>query len=113
MKISSNVVNDVDNYVTETIQATNEYGTSSLDDNIIKLGYDSVIVPNLENVSKNIYILNTIANIDLREIAGGKKYELIFNPYYFENNIELIDTTLTLITNMRGIYDILISIDNK
>ena len=113
LKISSNVVNDFDNYFTETIQATNEYGTSSLDYNFIKLGYDGVIVPNLENVSKDIYILNTIANIDLREIAGGKKYELIFNPYYFENNIELIDTTLTLTTNMRGIYDILVSIDNK
>ena len=113
LKISSNVVNDFDNYFTETIQATNEYGTSSLDYNFIKLGYDGVIVPNLENVSKDIYILNTIANIDLREIAIGKKYELIFNPYYFENNIELIDTTLTLTTNMRGIYDLLISIDNK
>ena len=113
LKISSNVVNDFDNYFTETIQATNEYGTSSLDYNFIKLGYDGVIVPNLENVSKDIYILNTIANIDLREIAIGKKYELIFNPYYFQNNIELIDTTLTLTTNERGIYDILVSIDNK
>jgi len=113
LKISSNVVKDFDNYFTETIQATNEYGTSSLDYNFIKLGYDGVVVPNLENVSKNIYISNTIANIDLREIANGESYKLIFNPYEFQNNTILIGDTLTLTTNERGIYDILISIDNK
>ena len=113
LKISSNVVKDFDNYFTETIQATNEYGTSSLDYNFIKLGYDGVVVPNLENVSKNIYISNTIANIDLREIANGESYKLIFNPYEFQNNTILIGDTLTLTTNGRGIYDILISIDNK
>ena len=113
LKISSNVVKDFDNYFTETISATNEYGTSSLDYNFIKLGYDGVIVPNLENVSKDIYITNTIANIDLREIANGDNYKLIFNPYEFQNNTILIGNTLTLTTNERGIYDILVSIDNK
>tara|TARA_B100001758_G_scaffold232982_1_gene230780 strand:+ start:7262 stop:14245 length:6984 start_codon:yes stop_codon:yes gene_type:complete len=113
LKISSNVVKDFDNYFTETISATNEYGTSSLDYNFIKLGYDGVVVPNLENVSKDIYILNTIANIDLREIANGDSYKLIFNPYEFQNNTILIGNTLTLTTNGRGIYDILVSIDNK
>jgi len=113
LKISSNVIKDFDNYFTETIQATNEYGTSSLDYNFIKLGYDGVVVPNLENVSKDIYISNTIANIDLREIANGDNYKLIFNPYEFQNNTILIENTLTLTTNGRGIYDILVSIDNK
>jgi len=113
LKISSNVVKDFDNYFTETINATNEYGTSSLDYNFIKLGYDGVVVPNLENVSKDIYISNTVANIDLREIANGDDYKLIFNPYEFQNNTILIGDILTLTTNGRGIYDILVSIDNK
>ena len=115
LKISSNVVLDFDNYFTETISATNEYGTTPLNYNFIKLGYNELVVPNLYTVSMNIYITNTmdIVNIDLREIEKGDNYKLIYNPYSFDKNTFLIDYTLTFTTNSRGIYDILVSIDNK
>ena len=113
LKISSNVVLDFDNYFTETIAATNEYGISSLNYNFIKLGYNELVVPNLVNASMNIYITNTIdiINIDLREIEKGENYKLIYNPY---QNARLIDYTLTFATNNnRGIYDVLVTVDNK
>jgi hypothetical protein len=115
LKISSNVMLDFDNYFTETIAATNEYGTTPLNYNFIKLGYNELVVPNLYTVSMNIYITNTmdIVNIDLREIEKGDNYKLIYNPYSFDKNTFLIDYTLTFTTNSRGIYDILVSIDNK
>ena len=116
LKISSNVILSVNNYFKETITATNEYGSTLLDYNFIKLGYNELIVPNVNTVNMNIYITNTIdiVNIDLREIAKGDSYKLIYNPYSFDKNTFLIDYTLTITTNNnRGIYDILVSIDNK
>lgn len=104
----------ITNYESRDIIVSNELGTTILESVFIKLDYSTNTIPNFDFNKLDLYITldQTNKEIDLFEYYKyGYNYSIV-EPKFPNNNF-IKRTNLYIISENLGIYDIIISIDNK
>ena len=102
------------NYETRDIIVSNRLGTTILEPVFIKLGYSENTIPGFEFNKLDLYITldQTNKEVNLLELYKyGYSYFIIETK--FPNNNYIIGTTLSIIAENFGVYDIIIGIDNQ
>ena len=102
------------NYESRDIIVSNRLGTTILEPVFIKFGYSENTIPGFEFNKLDLYITldQTNKEVNLLELYKyGYSYFIIETK--FPNNNYIIGTTLDIIAENLGVYDIIIGIDNK
>ena len=99
------------NYESRDIIVSNRLGTTILEPVFIKLGYSENTIPGFEFNKLDLYItLDQTNKVNLLELYNMDIVVIIETK--FPNNY-IIGTTLSIIAENLGVYDIIIGIDNK
>ena len=94
-----------------SVESTNENGTKQQKLNFIEPIYNTTLVPGLNTPSFTIYIDSDYADFNLSDLKIAETYNIVYNPYESENNLEIVDNILTIKDRRRGVYDILLKLD--
>ena len=99
----------IDTSVAEiTVKASNSDGDVEETLRFLKLGYNTLTVPNLtDDKVSNIYMLDDAATIELRS-----NFTIAYNPIEGGCNLEISGSNLIVKDDYRGIYDTIVNLGN-
>lgn len=95
-------------YYEAIVTASNEYGSVDIVIPIIETGWNLSTISDLNTPSVDVYVEHSTTTINLTEFILSSKYDVEYNPYNDDDNIDIIGNILFVEDDFRGSYDVVV-----